>query len=196
MKDCLNIQNEPESPAPKTPLCWYQYRLRTLLIIMTVLAFYMAIISHRARQQKRAVENILALRGTLMYDYQRIKAPDWSGFDPQALPPGPVWLRNFIGDNYFQSVVQVDLSNTSATDDDLVFLENLPELEEINLHAIKITSKGLVHLDGMRKLRSLVLWDTAIDDKGLVHLTNLTELQFSFLVAKRLRMPESYTCRN
>ena len=60
------MENETESLPPKSRLRWYQYRLRTLLIIMTVLAVWMAVISHRARQQKLAVEKIRALGGTVI----------------------------------------------------------------------------------------------------------------------------------
>jgi hypothetical protein len=177
VKEQWGMENEPESPPPKTPLRWYQYRLRTLLIIMTVFAAWMAWVSHRAQQQKIAVQMIRTLGGDIIYDYQKRKDKNIGDIDPEALPPGSVWLRNFIGEDYFQSVVQVSLTKTSVTDDDLAVLEKLPDLEILDLTETKITSKGLAHLEGMRRLKSLFLFKTFVDDGGLAHLENLTDLR-------------------
>jgi hypothetical protein len=172
----MDMQNETESPAPKTPLRWYQYRLRTLLIMMTVLAAWMAMISHRARQQKLAVAKIRALRGEIIYDYQKIKGKNWDDIDGKALSPYPKWLRDWAGEDYFQTVVQVNLSKTSATDADLAILKNLPNLDCLNLSS-KITNEGLIHLQGVKNLKGLILEGVAIDDSGLSYLSNLTELR-------------------
>jgi hypothetical protein len=176
---------ETETPAAKTPLRWYQYRLRTLLIAMTLLAAWMAYVSHHARQQKLAVEKIRALGGTVQYDYQKDKiqlgGEEYSRYDPQAMPPGPEWLRNFIGNDYFQNVVYVSLSKTSVTDDELAILENFPGLEGLSISQTKITSFGLVHLEGLKNLESLSLENTLIDDNGLAHIKDLANLRILIL---------------
>ncbi|MCC6123815.1 MAG: hypothetical protein IT426_02550 [Pirellulales bacterium] len=171
------MENEPQSPPTKTPLRWYQYRLRTLLIVMTVLAAWMAFVSHRARQQKLAVDRIKALGGTLWYDYQKLKGKPWNHSDDKIPPPGPAWLRNFIGEDYFQTVVTVDLSKAAVTDDDLAVLENLTELEGLYLTDPNITGKGFAHLKTLKKLKGLGLWNTSIDDAGLANLEGLANLR-------------------
>jgi Leucine-rich repeat (LRR) protein len=170
------MENETESTAPKTPLRWYQYRLRTLLIIMTVFAAYMAMISHRARQQKLAVEKIRALGGRLSYDYQKVKGMKFVK-NSRAFPPGPAWLRNLIGEDYFQTVVCIELGKTAVADDDLSVLECMPNLECLSLIETNITSNGLVHLKGLKRLELLSLENTAVDDSGLIYLKDLTNLR-------------------
>jgi hypothetical protein len=56
----------------KRGLRWHQYRLRTLLIVMTVLAAWLSIASYRARQQKFVVERIRAFGGRGDYGHQSI----------------------------------------------------------------------------------------------------------------------------
>jgi hypothetical protein len=168
-----------ESARSKQELHWYQYRLRTLLIVMTVLAAWLSIASHRARQQKMAVERIRALGGRVDYDYQRITAnTDVDDFMPVlAGPPGPEWLRRFVGDDYFQSVVHVELQETSAGDSDVAMLANLPRLEILDLSCTKVTNQGLVHLKGLRKLKVLTLKGVPVDAAGFACLTDVTELR-------------------
>jgi hypothetical protein len=173
----MTMQNETESSPPKPRLRWYQYRLRTLLIIMTVLAVWMAWISHRARQQKMAVEKVRAFGGTLLYDYQTTPGPLGYRSDFNVLPPAPEWLRGFIGEDYFQKVLYIDLNKTHVNDDDLAILANLPDLEYLNLDQTKITNKGLVYLEGLKHLKILCLGNTPIDDRGLTQLKDLTDLR-------------------
>jgi hypothetical protein len=176
MKNQWGMENEPESPSPKTRLRWYQYRLRTLLIIMTVFAAWMAWVSHHARQQKLAVAKIRAIHGKIIYDYQKTKGKNWDTIDRKALPPNPKWLRDWVGEDYFQTVVQIDLSQTSASDNDLAILKNIPNLESLTLNS-KISSKGLSYLQDMKNLKGLVHEGALIDDNGLGFLSNLTDLR-------------------
>jgi hypothetical protein len=170
------MQEEIESLVPSGRLRWYQYRLRTLLIIMTLLAVWMAWISHCARQQQTAVEKIHALGGNVSYDIQKING-QYFAFDYHAIPPGPAWLRKFIGEDYFQNVVYVELGKTHDTDDDLAILQNLPDLEGLALNDTNITGNSLVHLEGLKKLEILILEKTMIDDSGLAHLKDITSLR-------------------
>lgn len=180
------MSNETPSPPPKPRLRWYQYRLRTVLILMTVLAAWLALISHRARQQKLAVEKIVAWGGVVNYDYQvipvnpAIRDPGGLDFDldESITPLRTQWLRRFIGDDYFQTVVCVDLSKTSISDDGLLILENLPALRVLILDDTKITRMGLSHFEGLRNLELLSLENTLIDDSGLAYLENLAALRW------------------
>jgi uncharacterized protein (TIGR02996 family) len=77
----------------------------------------------------------------------------------------------------------ISWSQTWATDGDLIYLQALPELEELDFfecHAV--TSIGLKHLRPLKKLRSLSLSETSVTDVGpLRHLTGLEELDLSSL---------------
>lgn len=79
----------------------------------------------------------------------------------------------------------ISWSQAWATDGDLIYLQALPELEELDFfecHAI--TSMGLKHLQPLKKLRSLSLSETSVTDVGpLKHLTGLEELDLSSLTS-------------
>lgn len=173
--------SEPSPRPAKAPLRWYQYRLRTFLVFLALCAVWLGMISRRARQQRTAVEKIKALGGTVVYDYAKARGGRWNEFDPKNSAAGPAWLRSFIGEDYFQTVVQVNLSKVKVSDDDLAILENLPDVESVDLSGTEISNDGLVHVEGMRKLKGLFLWKTLIDDRGLAHLRNLTDLRLLIL---------------
>ena len=71
------------------------------------------------------------------------------------------------------------LADRQLTDDKMVYLKVLENLEYLTLFGTKVTDAGLVHLKGFTKLKELNLGSTMITGAGLVHLeglTNLTEL--------------------
>jgi hypothetical protein len=145
---------------------------------MTLLAVWMAHISHRARQQKLAVEKVHRLGGTVYYDYQ-IKTnglvPDT--FDFQAIPPGPAWLRNILGDDYFQAVVSISFNKTAVADEDLSLLLDTPVLKVLDLGDTKITDDGLACVKNLNKLEFLFLRHTSVGDRGLKQLKDLAHLR-------------------
>ena len=92
-----------------------QFRLRTLLILTTIIAILLGWWSHKARQQREAVAAVQAARGRIQYDFQnrKLKEP----------PRWPKWLVSGIGVDYFANVHGVDLVfNRQITD---AGLENL-----------------------------------------------------------------------
>jgi hypothetical protein len=181
------MSNASEPPAPKPRLRWYQYRLRTLLVVMTLLAVWMAHISHRARQQKLAVEMVRRLGGLAEYDYEGPTFFYSSNISRRtrlthvvfATPPlhGPIWLRNFLGNDYFQSVEAIDLNGSLATDNNLSVLVGIPNLKMLSLNGTKITDDGLAYIKNLNKLEFLYLCNTSISNRGLEHLKELTNLQ-------------------
>jgi hypothetical protein len=122
----------------------------------------------RARQQKAAVEEIERLGGDVEYDY----AVDQSGNPISgAVPPGPAWLRNLLGNDFFATVVEANfLSSSSVTDASLGHLKRLTQLQRLFLCRTKVTDAGLEHLNGLTKLRELKLSDTKVADEGVKRL--------------------------
>jgi hypothetical protein len=182
----MSNASEPRTPKPR--LRWYQYRLRTLLIVMTLLAIWMAHISHRARQQKLAVERILRLDGVIKYDYEEPTAnfPDCITRDSSIRefltptpppPPGPTWLRSLLGEDYFQTVVALGLCNSIVNDGDLSVLLNLPDLKILRLDNNNFTDDALAYVKKLNKLEILYIRGTAISDQGLEQLKELPHLQ-------------------
>jgi hypothetical protein len=77
----------------------------------------------------------------------------------------------------YKPVIRADLSDTSVTDADLVFLKNLTHLQELILSNTKVTDAGLQYVKGLKQLRLLYLNKIQVTDAGLVNLRGLTKLQ-------------------
>lgn len=158
---------------------WLKFSLRTMLIAIALFAVWLGPQVNRVREQRRAVERILGLGGSIFYGYQ---TDDSGGYLSrpqryQAQPHGPEWLSGWIGPDYFNSVVAVSLGTTEVSDDDLAYLRGLPELRSLSLEKTHVSSEGLAHLKGLRHLRRLFLGSTDIEDEGLQHISHLTELE-------------------
>jgi hypothetical protein len=165
--------SQPEAPARK--LRWFQYSLRSLLLVMLLASIgmsWVAVRMQRARRQKDAVEEITNLGGEVMYDYE-VQA---NRRFPLAQPPGPAWLRSLLGEDFFATVVHA-YPTASVTDANLEHLKTLTQLRLLVIEGGQITDAGLEHLKGLTGLRVLSISGTQVTDAGLVHLTGLTQLR-------------------
>ena len=83
---------------------WFQYSLRTLLIVAMLAGFgfaWLRLKVREARQQQAAVESIQKVGGCVSYDYEH----DARGNSiPGAQLPGPAWLHAQLGADVFRSV--------------------------------------------------------------------------------------------
>ena len=61
-------------------------------------------------------------------------------------PPGPEWLRELVGEEYFVTIDYVGLHNTKVTDVGLEHLEGLTNLKRLNLVNTQITDEGVKKL--------------------------------------------------
>ena len=194
--------DQPSNPKPFRH--WYQYSLRTLMIVVTLFAVacsWFAVKMKQARRQREAVEAILKSGGTVAYDYECDKS---GHINPTSgNPPGPEWLRKLVGDDFFTTAIILHPSN--ITDTELEHLEGLPYLQVLGLRYNKITDAGLGHvkkltrlhtldlqstqvtdagtiiLKGMNKLKWLSLFNTKVTDVGLKNLEDMTQLQDLYL---------------
>ena len=149
---------------------WFQYRLRTLVVFVLMCAIpgsWFAVRMQQAKKQREAVEAIERLLGSVWYDYQ----------DRDGELPGPTWLRDLLGDDFFARVVGVNLGSAQVTDTDLKHIITLSQLRRLDLGSKPITDAGLEHLRGLSQLRVLILTGTRITDAGLKYLTKLAQLQ-------------------
>jgi len=161
------IEADQASPAGKLKRRWLQFRLRTLLIVVTLFALWLGLWADRARRQRGAVE---ALRdfSYILYRY--------SGRNEK--PPGPVALHNLAGIDFFDDVVCL-WGTAELSDAQLEHLSGLPRLVRLEIFG-KITGAGLRQLKPLGRLTSLRVQSAQITDDDLVHLqplTNLTELE-------------------
>ena len=166
--------------APKMKLRWYQYSLRSLMLLMLLSCLAMSWVATKIKQgqqQKAAVEEIEKLGGQVTYDYEQ----DSAGATSE--PPGPAWLRKLLGDDTFRNVTMVDFNFNAASqqpavgDAGLENLKALTKLRSLNLCLTKVSDAGLVNVAGLTRLQQLNLSCTKISDAGLVNVAGLTRLQ-------------------
>jgi Leucine Rich repeat len=164
--DNAAMQTEP----PKLRRRWFQFSLRTLLFFTLICAVGSALVARRMDQkhnEREIVEAILKLGGLVEYDYQI----------DRAKPPGPDWLRNVLGENYFSDVEVVILQNVPDADARLGNVKRLTQVQWLSLAHTNITDAGLVNLNGLTNLKTLYLQDAKVSDTGMVNLERLTRLR-------------------
>ena len=91
-----------------------------------------------------------------------------------------------LGGTVINFPFSISFDGKGVTDDDLMHLQKLPDLEGIYLRKCKVTDKGLEKLAGLTKLKYLFLGNTSVTDKGLEHLKGMTKLQTLSLVGTQV----------
>jgi internalin A len=154
----------------------YVLSLRAAMLLVLLSGLWMGWRVNRAHEQRRAVAAIRRAGGGISYDYEFSVAKGYRR--PSARPWAPAWLRNWLGDEFFQEVTSVKFINRPVTDADLSPLASLDCLEEVAIHGAPISDAGLKHVANLKELRILSLWETpGITDAGLAHLSSLTKMQ-------------------
>jgi Leucine-rich repeat (LRR) protein len=80
-------------------------------------------------------------------------------------------------------VIAVSLDGEPVTDNELIHLENLTNLQSLVLSRTRVTEAGLVHVEGLTNLQVLSLQGTRLSDggspgPGLAHLKGLANLRW------------------
>jgi hypothetical protein len=177
---------------------WLQVRLRTVLVAMTLLGIWLGVEVDRAHKQREVVATILELGGQVYYKHQREPNGSLNG---EAPPPGPVWLRRWLGDEYFQTPYDVNIDGSGDTDACVAAAARLVGLDELTVDNMVIedlehsgyyqgwsdkpcpvygkplTDRGMESIGRMTKLTRLTIGGAAITDDGLRHLAHLSRLR-------------------
>ena len=164
------------NPVRRSRRRWLQFSLRGFLVVLTAFAVWLGVIVKRARVQREAVKAIEAKGGFVQYDWQvdlkrmsRIEGFEhYKVFRKYGSPGGPAWLRQRIGNDYFQNVVTVEfywdpLKDRSFNESTLPAL--VPHLQ--NLGALKLLTvrddvgaSGTMRTELMNALPNCeVFWD-------------------------------------
>jgi hypothetical protein len=151
---------------------WFQYSLRTLLVLMLAACIGMGWIAMKRQQARRgreAAEAIERLGGKVF----------WSNADSPEESGAWAWLRKLLGDDLFVHPDDVVIHSRAQViaDAGLEHLKGLTQLETLYIDSDQITDAGLQHLQGLTHLRDLMLVNTQVSDSGLAHLRGLTQLQ-------------------
>jgi hypothetical protein len=145
---------------------WYQFSLRTLLVVMTLASCFLGWLTYErntVRKRAVAIATIQELGGIVKFD--------------RAQPFRPHWLRPLLGDNSPGEVVEVNMQAAKIRDADLAHVARMTKLKQLYLYNSPITNRGMTHLAGLKELKGLRLDGTQVTDAGLVHLADLQKLE-------------------
>ncbi len=156
-------------PQPR-PKSVFRISLRTTVFVIGVLCVLLGWTVHNAHKQRRVVGWVEGMGGVVVYDYQAVFEPTIRG-----TLPGPDWLCELIGIDFFATVVAVGLDDTQVTE--VLKLEDLTELAVLGLPNTKVSD--LVSLSRLTSVSNLDLTGTQVTD--VTPLANLTKLQYLLL---------------
>ncbi len=116
----------------KTRRRWFQFSLRTLLIVGTLVAGLLV-------AWRVYVEPYRRQRETMAY----IKEV---GGEYKTEPGGPSWLRGLFGDDDFQNIIEISLSGKGVSDANLAHFKGLTNLQSLNLANTQVSDAGIQEL--------------------------------------------------
>lgn len=142
--------------------------LRTLFVLTTILCVWLGMKVRQVERQKEVVRWIEEMGGTAVHGYV-FKRPE--GTNEHVLyntsnPPGPDWLCELVGVDYFSTVTFVGLHYTQVSD--LSPLANLSDLETLSLIHTPVTDVS--PLLTLTNLRLLWLDETAVTEEDIAKL--------------------------
>jgi hypothetical protein len=169
----------PQSSTPSVRRSWFAFSLRSLLVLTALCAVWLGIVTHQARRQRAAVTALKAAGAQVYYDFQR-HAP---GTNQPPEKRGPRWLRDFLGDDYFQDVIHVNWSNQKLNSSDMRWLADLPKLDDVCLNYTNVDDEGLANLSKLRYMKDVRLEDCPnVTDAGLACLVGLEDIESLALI--------------
>lgn len=164
----------------------FKISLRLAMVLVFLVALWMARQANKAREQREAVEAVKNYGGWVQYDYEFVNGTLTAGRQPRA----PAWLRRLLGDEFFQDVEQVnlvydystgkrrDIVNHAPADDVLAKVARLTGLRVLLLRRTQATDEGLKQIGRISSLEELFIWDGQnVSDAGVAYLENLKNLK-------------------
>ena len=148
----------PATTPPKPKRRWFQFSLRALLLFVLACSIPCAWLGVKVREAKRRQHVANRLRDAgwwIRYDFEPKLFTGPLGTN--STPPGPDWLREFLGTDFFGNVVEAAPS-WAAIGHPLPWneLHDLPHLQYLHF-ALPIPDDEMEHLHDMTQLKGLRL---------------------------------------
>jgi Leucine-rich repeat (LRR) protein len=140
------------------PRRWLQFRLRTLLIGVTLAALPLGYVAWEREQCRRGE----AARAMIYRNSGRDGFFSPEDFDEVLVSftetesphfPRPEWLKDILGNDRFRLLVSAYLQGDALADADLARLEALPNLRKLSIADSNVTAEGVANLRGLNRLK-------------------------------------------
>ena len=181
---------EPASdpPANDPPRAWWQFSLRSLFVVVTLLVIVLAWYVNGPERYRRAVAALRASGATIWFAHNE---PPYTGDETARVFPREYFerLHSVLLDTVPQGTelpplqelvgLQVLTIDEGWTVDDAsaASLAQLHELTHLTISKNGLTDQGLAHLASLESLVELDLNVKSVGDAGLEHLSRLTRLE-------------------
>jgi hypothetical protein len=168
---------------------WFQFSLRSFLLVLTVFGVLLGLHVRSAKRQKEAVAAIKAYGGEVCYDFQKFDPRRNPHFDAKAESWVPKWLLANLGEDFFHDVVAVTLviddtggrlNNPKVREDRFLPLNAFPDLRALylHLHSTQAMNEGMRVIGGLKNLEILMMGEAlGVSDAGTVYFENLQKLK-------------------
>ena len=171
--------NSPKTPPHdhrevKSRRRWLRFGLRSLLVLMSVIAITFAFVLDAVRRDERAIAAIEAVDGEVFRD------PSATGkYLRYVLPES---LSDQLSSSWFNTVKHVDFSQSDATD--VSMLEDLPAIKYLCLQCTDVTD--FAPITKLQNLRSISFECTLVNDLSpLVHCPKLEQVYLCYIRSDR-----------
>ena len=182
--------------------------VRALMALVLLIGGGTGWVAYRARVQREAVAAINRAGGHAVYDFQYAGGTAPDTHQGGGKPWAPKWMVDFLGPDYFGTVISVDLegcrtgevlhsrgasrpprvlslSMSDVTDEQMSQLAGLDHLRELGLADTSLGDAGLGAVEGLPQLRELALPQN-VTDAGVIRLGRMSGLRkMEFLGAGR-----------
>jgi hypothetical protein len=138
----------------------FQFTVRSLVVLVVLVAIpcsWLAVEREQAGKQHDAVEAIRKAHWTVFYDYELLR--------PMPEPKGHVWLRELLGDDFFNTVSYAGIS----CDTQAKYLEEFPQLQHLTLYGT-VTDDGLEYVEGLTQLQEVRIIGVQVTHVGVLKL--------------------------
>lgn len=154
-----------------------QFRLRTLMLVITIVATVMGYVINERKKVSDWLEAIKKRGGIALClslkDPLETRDPDLL----DAMPTRQRWAQAIFGELWVDGVYLVYLTGPTIFDEDLQLLVRARNMQVLDLRGAKITDDGLKLVAQFSQLRRLELSETTITDSGLKFLENMPALE-------------------
>lgn len=150
---------------------WYQFSLRSLLLLTTATCVVMAWIAYERGETSKREAAAAELRTIARYEQLGLRVTLIGGE-----PWHEAWRCPTLDNDSMGKVVEARFYRENATDDDFAILEPMKKMESLHLDHTKATGAGLVHIAGLANVKKIYFNKSPIDDANLVHILGLNNL--------------------
>ncbi len=160
-----------------------RFSMKSFLIAVAFLCLLMGYKVYQANKLRRAIDTTHTLSETAITYHHEVG----TAVSPEKIttslglmevePPGPSWLRNYLGDEYFVDPYKVWIRDSDDVQLKIV-VDGMPNLRVVNIWNTDVTNRGFRELQRLQELEELQVADSKIlSDTAIAHLAGVTTLR-------------------